>query len=249
MRTVKPEVARFTRVCAYDRAGLGYSDTGPSPRTAERIARELALLLDRAGETGPVVMTAASLGAFSARVLASTDAERVAGLVLVDASHEDQTLEVPPVAPYAGLLASIGVFRVLDVSFSGEPDQVAPAVRDFARATRLRTTAYSAPASELRHASQSAEQVKATRRVLSIPLVVLTGAYGNTGQWKQLQLDQLRLSTRSCQIVAEQSGHNVPLAQPQAVTQAVRLVVNAARKESQGPPCASTDVNTPPPAS
>jgi hypothetical protein len=39
---VQPEVARFTRVCSYDRAGMGYSDPGPSPRTARRVARELA---------------------------------------------------------------------------------------------------------------------------------------------------------------------------------------------------------------
>jgi pimeloyl-ACP methyl ester carboxylesterase len=46
---VQPEAARFTRVCSFDRAGLGYSDRGPSPRTARRIARELAELLDRTG--------------------------------------------------------------------------------------------------------------------------------------------------------------------------------------------------------
>ena len=43
---VQPEVARFTRVCSYDRAGMGYSDPGPSPRTARRVAHELAELLD-----------------------------------------------------------------------------------------------------------------------------------------------------------------------------------------------------------
>src|SRR5688572_32599013 len=50
---VQPEVARFTRVCSYDRAGLGYSDPGPTPRTARRIARELEQLLDRGGIAGP----------------------------------------------------------------------------------------------------------------------------------------------------------------------------------------------------
>ena len=46
---VQPGVARFTRVCSYDRAGMGYSDSGPSPRTARRIANELAELLSRSG--------------------------------------------------------------------------------------------------------------------------------------------------------------------------------------------------------
>ena len=49
---VQPEVARFTRVCSYDRAGMGYSDPGPSPRTARRIASELATLIDRSGTDG-----------------------------------------------------------------------------------------------------------------------------------------------------------------------------------------------------
>src|SRR5713101_1879359 len=49
---VQPEVARFTRVCSYDRAGMGYSDPGPSPRTARRIAIELANLVDRSGLDG-----------------------------------------------------------------------------------------------------------------------------------------------------------------------------------------------------
>ena len=53
---VQPEVAQFTRVCSYDRAGMGYSDPGPSPRTARRIASELAELLERSRIAGPVVL-------------------------------------------------------------------------------------------------------------------------------------------------------------------------------------------------
>ena len=87
---VQPDVARFTRVCSYDRAGLGYSDPGPSPRTARRIASELAELLGRGGIGGPVVLVGASSGGFNVRVFASDHPNRVAGLVLVDASHEDQ---------------------------------------------------------------------------------------------------------------------------------------------------------------
>jgi pimeloyl-ACP methyl ester carboxylesterase len=53
---VQPEVAKFTRVCSYDRAGMGYSDPGPSPRTMRRITGELTQLLDRAAVPGPVVL-------------------------------------------------------------------------------------------------------------------------------------------------------------------------------------------------
>src|SRR5688572_14847470 len=84
---VQPDVARFTRVCSYDRAGLGYSDPGPSPRTARRIASELAELLGRGGIGGPVVLVGASIAGFDVRVFASDHPDRAAGLVLVDASH------------------------------------------------------------------------------------------------------------------------------------------------------------------
>ena len=95
---VQPEVSRFTQVCSYDRAGMGYSDPGPSPRTTRRIARELAQLLDRSGISGPAVLVGASIGGLTARVFASEYGERVAGLVLVDASHEDQDHDIPRIA-------------------------------------------------------------------------------------------------------------------------------------------------------
>jgi len=71
---------------------MGYSDPGPSPRTARRIARELAQLLDHSGISGPVVLVGASIGGFAVRVFASEQAERVAGLVLVELRQPVQTL-------------------------------------------------------------------------------------------------------------------------------------------------------------
>jgi pimeloyl-ACP methyl ester carboxylesterase len=79
---VQPEVAGFTQVCSYDRAGMGYSDPGPSPRTTRRIAYELVQLLDRTGITGQVVLVGASIGGLAVRVFASEHPERTAGLVL-----------------------------------------------------------------------------------------------------------------------------------------------------------------------
>jgi pimeloyl-ACP methyl ester carboxylesterase len=234
---VQPEVARFTRACSYDRAGLGYSDAGPFPRTTERIVQELGLLLDRGGLTAPMVLVGASLGGFSARVFASAHPDRVAGLVLVDASHEDQQLDVPAIAPVVPLLASTGILRLLRISFAGDPERLPPAVREFARATQFRTTTYIAAASEVMSARKSAEQVRATRRMLSIPLVVVTAGRGNSGRWKELQLDQLRLSASSCQVIAEHSGHAVPIGEPDVVIRAVRIVVGAVRGQTTGPQC------------
>ena len=87
---VLPNVAKHVRVVAYDRAGLGYSDSSPSSRTPEQIATELHALLRRAGIAPPYVLVGHAEGGFSVRRFASLYPGEVAGLVLVDASHEAQ---------------------------------------------------------------------------------------------------------------------------------------------------------------
>ena len=226
---VQPEVARVTRVCSYDRAGMGYSDAGPSPRTARRIAHELAALVDRAGIAGPLVLVGASSGGLSVRMFASEHEERVAGLVLVDASHEDQSHEVPSIAPIVPLASFVGLLRLLGVSFSLNPESLAPAVQGYARAMRFRGSGYRAAASELVHFPQSATEVRTSRRLLQAPVVVVSGGLHTEETWHRLQRDQVGLSPRGCQIIAERSGHLVMVQQPQAVVDAVRGVVDTAR--------------------
>ena len=92
---VQPVVAQHTRVCSYDRAGLGWSDTGPNPRDAAAIARELHTLLLRAGETGPFVLAGHSLGGQYALMFAELYAEDTAGLVLIEAQHPDTLFRTP----------------------------------------------------------------------------------------------------------------------------------------------------------
>jgi len=236
---VQPEVARFTRVCSYARAGMGYSDAGPSPRTARRIAQDLALLLDRTGIRGPLVLVGASLGGFTVRLFASEHAERVAGLVLVDASHEEQEMEVPRIAPLVPLLSSLGAFRVLGVSFGPPPDSLEPSVRRFARATAFRAAAYQATADEGTHVAESAMEIRASRRTLAIPVVVLTAGRDADPAWRDLQRDQVGLSPRGCQVIAERSGHGIALGQPEAVVNAIRATVDAARGRTEVALCGS----------
>jgi pimeloyl-ACP methyl ester carboxylesterase len=226
---VQPDVARFTRVCSYDRAGMGYSDPGPSPRTARRIASELAELLARSGIAGPVVLVGASIAGFDVRVFASDHPERAAGLVLVDASHEDDVHEVPRMARFVPLLSTIGVLRLFGPSFGQNIESLAPSVRQFAQATRFRAAGYQAAADEIIHIRESAEEVKSSRRKLTIPVLVVTGARGADENWRQLQRDQASLSERGCLIIAEQSGHVVPIDQPEVVVDAIRTVVETAR--------------------
>jgi len=96
---IQPQIAQFTRVCSYDRAGYGWSEPGPMPRTIPRLANELKGLLDASGEKGPYVMVAASLGGPIVRLYTKLYPSDVAGLILVDASHEDQQKRAQSVQP------------------------------------------------------------------------------------------------------------------------------------------------------
>jgi len=226
---VQPEVARFTRVCSYDRAGMGYSDPGPSPRTARRIASELAELLTRSGMPGPVVLVGESIAGFTVRVFASDHPERAAGLVLVDASHEDDAHEVPGMARFVPLLSTIGVFRLLGVTFGGRVESVAPSARRYARAASFRAAGYQAAADEIIHIRETVAEVRSSRRKLTIPVLVVTGARGADETWRRLQQDEASLSERGCLIVAHESGHVVSVTQPEVVVDAIRTVVEIAR--------------------
>ena len=84
---VQPELARFTTVCSYDRAGLGRSEPGPRPRTSQTVVDELRALLSNAGIRGPYVLVGHSLGGFHLQLFARQDGgRRVTGVVLVDAT-------------------------------------------------------------------------------------------------------------------------------------------------------------------
>ena len=86
---VQPGVARFARVCSYDRAGDGWSEIGPHPRTFRQIAYELHTLLERAGERPPYVLVGHSYGGWLVRQYKSTYPSDVAGMVLVEAGADN----------------------------------------------------------------------------------------------------------------------------------------------------------------
>lgn len=92
---VQPEVANFARVCTYDRAGLGWSEPSPNPRTAAIIVEELHTLLEQAVVEPPYVLVGHSKGGLFVRLYAHTYPDEVAGMVLVDSSHEGQELRFP----------------------------------------------------------------------------------------------------------------------------------------------------------
>ena len=122
---VQPEIAKFARVISYDRAGYGCSDASPHPRTSEVMVNELHTLLRNARVPTPYILVGHSLGGINMRLFASCYPDEVAGIVLVDSSHENQ-LEVLPEPPssilenqnliltfvHFGVLSSSSIFSV-----------------------------------------------------------------------------------------------------------------------------------------
>jgi len=92
---VQPGIAKFARVCSYDRAGDGWSDLGPHPRTFHQIVYELHTLLDRAGVKPPLVLVGHSYGGWLVRLYASTYPADVAGMVLVEAGADNPLRMLP----------------------------------------------------------------------------------------------------------------------------------------------------------
>src|SRR5215813_5156761 len=92
---IQPKIARFTTACWYDRAGEGWSDPGPFPRTAAAIAKDLHSLLSKSRIPPPYVLVGYSFGGLIVRVYGGTYLDEVAGVVLVDSAHEDEPQRAP----------------------------------------------------------------------------------------------------------------------------------------------------------
>jgi pimeloyl-ACP methyl ester carboxylesterase len=91
---VQTRVARFARICTYDRAGYAWSDPGPKPRTFAQLNLELRDALKKLGETGPFVLVGHSFGGPVVRNFAAVYPRDVAGMVLVDAAFEGQRVGI-----------------------------------------------------------------------------------------------------------------------------------------------------------
>ena len=86
---VQPQIAKWTRACSYDRAGAGFSEPGPMPRTSVHIAGELRNALHNAGIAGPYILVGSAYGGDNVRTFADLYMDEVAGMVLDDADPDD----------------------------------------------------------------------------------------------------------------------------------------------------------------
>lgn len=247
---VQPEIARFTRVCSYDRAGLGWSEPASTPRTREQEAEELKLLLSAAGEKGPYVMAGHSQGGLTIQAFFQKFPDDVAGVVLVDASHPDtdkRTVEVlsksagKQYATFNKLLRSdwyrfasiwsarLGISRLMTPAKNELEEEInylswqAKAINTFF--------------SEARFYDESANKIRATGRLGDRPLIVLTGkidegAFESASDraavqkmwFDELQKGMAGLSSRGKQIIVPDSGHFIQFDKPAAVVSAIREV-------------------------
>lgn len=192
---VLPAVASFTTVCAYDRAGYGWSDPGPLPRTSGRIVAELHTLLHRAGIEPPYVLVGHSFGGFNVRIFADHYPDEVAGMVLVDVSHEDFNDRLPmdlrtryeryeraevPLLRLGGVLARLGLVRIAAergwLTLLNAFDALPPRERAMARALRYRPGFFRTSTAEDVSFHASGEAARGTGSIGDRPLVVLTGA-------------------------------------------------------------------------
>jgi pimeloyl-ACP methyl ester carboxylesterase len=238
---VQQEVSEVTRVCAYDRAGMGWSEGGPEPRDAARVTGELHALLEGAGVEGPYVMVGHSFGGLYARAYAARYPDETAGVVLVDSSHPDQFERLPDgpenyaqarrLFAVAPLFARLGVIRLFDLL--PVPAELPASQRAQVEAFNPATKQVSTTADEFRATPQTTAQVRDAGSLGDKPLAVVSA--GKQPQaWLQLQEELATLSPNSTHRVVEGATHVSLLYDPddarETSTSIVR-VVEAARND------------------
>lgn len=211
---VQPEVAKFARVCAYDRAGLGRSSDAPEPENSLQVVQELRTSLDKAGIEGPYILVGHSLGGMYMRLFADLYQEDVVGLVLVDSFHIDV------------------LWRNAEVLPTESPDESESL--KFYRDWFTNPPAYPAMKEELFGAGSLGD----------LPLVVLTSPVkeraddlpeGLSAQfdeiWVELQAEWAKISSRSTHIIAKGCGHFIQEEQPDLVIDAIHQVLEEVRQK------------------
>ena len=239
---VQPELGRSTRVCAYDRAGMGWSDPSPRPRTPRQIADELHMLLTKAGIAGPYLLVGHSLAGKNVRLFALQHPDQVAGMVLVDARSEYVDANTSPAEAQAFQRASaaqailyrlargVGLVRLIGASLWGGPAMP--------RATRtegmLLTTsprAVDAQTAEALERAADDAQLQAAPSLGDRPLIVLAAEQNMTGTpyWAEAQRRLAALGTNGRLIVPAGSVHYIHWEQPALAIDAVRRAIEDAR--------------------
>jgi len=251
---VQPEIAKDTRVCSYDRAGFGWSEASPYPRTGNMMVEELHTLLVNASVQGPYVLVGHSLGGLLTRVYAHKYPDEVAGMVMVDSAHEEIDIRLPKSAMKANLemagqlrmfalLSSTGIMALAPqyIPNPGLPDDAFAQYQAIMATTRGLETAIA----EIIAGEKSFAEMRALHMASfgNMPLIVLSRGHWDVipslsdaenqqswEVWQEIQSEQAALSSGAKQIIAEQSGHYIQLDQPGLVIEAIRDIVYVTSK-------------------
>ena len=237
-------VARETTVCAYDRAGRGWSEDADAPQDALAISTDLNTLLHNAGVPGPYIIAGHSFGGLYALNYAAHHPEEVAGMVLIDSTspHYDQvdgaTSHPVPAGDYdvvgrvTALISSaarLGLSRAFAAIAPADlpPREEAQVQASTATAATLRSTLQ-----EYATANASMVQAATLRDFADKPLVVLSAGTGNAADWPQQQDRLAALSTNSVHRVVDDASHEALVGDERhaaTTSQAILEVVSAVR--------------------
>jgi len=250
---VQAEMSQTTRVCSYDRAGLGWSEPGPDPRTSTTMVQELHELLANSKINGPYVVVGHSFGGALARLYAHNYPDEVTGMVLVDSAPDDLFLRVPRWRDATD--GKPGLYRMLaPVSSSGlltfAPKNIpnrglANDVLAQYRAVAVSTGYFQTGVAENEAFENNLAEIRAANVNLGdMPLRVISRGYWDPmpgfsedenqqawQAWQAMQSELTSLSSQSRQTVATESEHSIQLQQPQLVIEAIKDVVEVAQKE------------------
>jgi pimeloyl-ACP methyl ester carboxylesterase len=234
---VQPELAKMTRVCAYDRPGMGWSDPGPAPRSQGKIAEELHQLLQNAAIPGPYVLVAHSLSGKTARLFAAAHPDEVAGMVLVDARGETIDARMSPAETDAfnamlktqarmySVARHLGLARLFGASLVDKP-LLPPQART--EMTLLQTQPSALTAMMQEGLARSANDDTLAHLTLGqLPLVVIAAGESLAGipQWAEAQNALVESSSKGQLVIAEGSSHYIQLDDPAPVIKSVAEVM------------------------
>lgn len=217
---IQPDVARSTRVCSYDRPGLGWSEMGSDPHDGLNLMRQLHELLQRAGVDPPYVLVGHSLGALYARIFAGEYPAEVAGLVLVDPSHPDQLERFPReatrrqqwlfrVARVVPWLARVGLVRLTGI-LAAQVEDLPPRDQAVLSAFYASPQHLAATRAEIERWGETCRQAAASGSLGQRPLVVLSASNiprEFRASWRAMHRDLARLSSQSRHRVVAGADH------------------------------------------
>lgn len=246
------ELAKLGRVCIYDRAGYGWSDHSPHPRTSLQIVKELDILLTQAGIEPPYILVGNSFGSYNVRLYAHLFPEKVQGIVLTDGLNETEmqkmSLQLQALKLFfiSGFLMSIlgamlGIIRLLRVCKVFE--LLKPELRNFSqnslnwvKRSFCRSKHWITMSREMINLDKSARQVSIAKDFGKLPIVsIKASSFFKPSFWtffiplqeanqlrEKMHIQLSNLSTNFVQVEASKSGHFVWLDQPDVIVDAVK---------------------------